>query len=302
MKKIFLLFAICYLLFAVSACGKREEGSGRYLSPSIQKKAEGTILADINGSIITLEEFKRKVKILPENSSALLGYDLNTLEGKRRFLDDLISRELLVQETQRRGLDKKEDIILRLENLEDLKKQILITELIENLKRKVTVSLEEIEDFYERYKTGFVADLSVEPQKIRAKQIIVKSEKEAKQILVQLLQGANFAMLAKEKSIGPNASKGGDLGSFSRGEMPEVFDDVVFNLQKGDISGIIKLEGRYHIVKLVDKKEGRQKSLEEVRENIKEGLLKEKEAKQLESLLKGLKEKAAIRMEEELLK
>ena len=295
-KKICFLFSVFCFLLIISACERKKETFVKTLSPAI-KKAEGTILADINGSIITLEEFKRKVKILPENSATLLGYDVGNLEGKRKFLDDLISRELLVQEAHRRGISKKEDVILRLDNLEDLKKQILITELIENLKRKVTVSPEETENFYEKYKTGFV-----EPQKIRARQIIVKSEKEAKQILVQLLQGANFAMLAKEKSIGPNASKGGDLGSFSRGEMPEVFDDVVFNLQKGDISGIIKLEGEFHIVQLVDKKEGSRKSLEEVRENIKAGLLREKEAKQLEGLLKSLKEKAEIRVEEELLR
>ncbi|OQX54136.1 MAG: hypothetical protein B5M48_01565 [Candidatus Omnitrophica bacterium 4484_213] len=291
MKRFFLLSIIC-LLLAVSACAKEE-------SKKIEqfKKAGGTILADINGSIITLEEFERKIKVLPKNSAALLGYDVNNLEGKKKFLDDLINRELLVQEAYKKGLDKKENIVLKLENLEDLRKQILITELVEDLKGKITVSSEEIEDFYEKYKAGFT-----ESPKVRARQIIVKSQKEAKQILVQLLQGADFAMLAKEKSIGPNAAKGGDLGFFSRGEMPEAFDNVVFNLQKGDISGIIKLKSGYHIVQLLDKKEEKDRSLEEVREKIKEGLLREKEAKQLEGLLKDLKEKAAIRVEEELLR
>ena len=292
MKKFFLLFALCSLLFAISACAKKEEAK----EAEQAEKAQGTILADINGSIITLEEFERKIKVLPKNSAALLGYDVNNLEGKKKFLDDLINRELLVQEAYKKGLDKKKNIVLKLENLEDLKKQILITELVKDLKRKTTVSSEEIEDFYEKYKTGFT-----EPLKVRARQIIVKSEKEAKQILVQLLQGADFVMLAKEKSIGPNAAKGGDLGFFSRGEMPEVFDNIVFNLQKGDISGIIKLKSGYHIVQLLDKREGREKSLEEVREKIREGLRREKEAKQLEGLLKDLKEKAAIEINQELL-
>lgn len=298
MKKMFFMFTVCCLLFGLSACAKKKEVSDeKSLSAHFQERAEGRVLANINGSIITLEEFERKVKILPKNSAALLGYDVHTLQGKKKFLDDLVSRELLVQKAYKKGFDKKEDVILRLENLEDLKKQILITELIEEMKKGITVLSGEIEDFYNKYKAGFI-----EPEKIKARQIIVKNEKEAKQILMQLLQGANFAMLARERSIGPNASKGGDLGFFSRGEMPKEFDDTVFNLQKGDISGIIKLSDGYHIVRLIDRKQAEQKPLKEVRDEIKQGLQKEKEAKQLESLLKELKESAEIKINEKILR
>ncbi|MCK4859186.1 MAG: peptidyl-prolyl cis-trans isomerase [Candidatus Omnitrophica bacterium] len=314
MKRFFSLFTICCLLVTIFACGNKEETISKEPLPKNsvsknEKKETATktsrdmvaskrrVIAKINEDIITLKEFKNKIEILPENSDALLGYDTNTLEGKKRFLEDLISRELLVQEAEKRGINKKKDIVAKLGNLEDLKKQILIAELVKDLKIKISISDEEISDFYNRYKENFV-----QSEKIRARQIIVKDGKKAKQILVQLLQGANFAMLAKEKSIGPNAGKGGDLGFFSRGEMPKPFDDVVFNLKKGDTSGIIAISDGYHIARLTERKKAKQKDIKEVTEEIKRRLSGEKEARQLQDLLEKLKEKGKIEVNEEFLK
>ncbi|RKY39305.1 MAG: hypothetical protein DRP75_02525 [Candidatus Omnitrophota bacterium] len=288
MRKWVLLVITFLLLFGCANKKGGEKARG--------KKGEGKILAQVNAGIITLEEFKRKIKILPENATAILGYDVDTLEGEKRFLDDLISRELLVQEAYRRGLDKQEDVQMRLDNLEDLRKQILVNKLIEDLREEISVSEQEIKEYYDTHKKAFT-----EPEKIRAREIVLRSEKEAKQVLIQLLQGANFQMLAKEKSIAPNASRGGDMGFFARGRMPKAFDEVVFNLKKGQMSGIIALKDGYHIVKVIDKVPSKQKPLEKVKEEIRERLEREKEAKKLQSLLASLREKADIKINEELL-
>lgn len=88
----------------------------------------------------------------------------------------------------------------------------------------------------------------------RARHIVLKTESEANAILKELKQGHDFAELAKEKSIGPSAKHGGDLGYFGRGNMIPEFENVVFNMQKGSISEPLKTAYGYHIIKLEDVK------------------------------------------------
>lgn len=79
--------------------------------------------------------------------------------------------------------------------------------------------------------------------------ILVKTEKQAKDILIQLNKGKNFAALAKRYSICPSGKKGGDLGEFRRGQMVKAFDDVVFKKELLKIHGPIKTRFGYHLIK-----------------------------------------------------
>ena len=86
--------------------------------------------------------------------------------------------------------------------------------------------------------------------KVRASHILVATEEEAKNILNQLIQGTEFEELAKQHSIDrASGSKGGDLGVFGRGDLRPEFDDVVFGLNIGAMSGIVKTDLGYHVIK-----------------------------------------------------
>ncbi|MBN2031197.1 peptidylprolyl isomerase [bacterium] len=90
----------------------------------------------------------------------------------------------------------------------------------------------------------------VEGYKIRASHILVESEAEAGTILDQLKQGHTFEELAREYSIDTASGlKGGDLGKFGRGDLRADFENAIFNLKPGEISGIVKTELGYHIIK-----------------------------------------------------
>lgn len=79
--------------------------------------------------------------------------------------------------------------------------------------------------------------------------ILVKTEKEAKAILIQLNKGKDFAALAKRHSLCPSGKKGGDLGEFRRGQMVKAFDDVVFKKDVLKVHGPVKTRFGYHIIK-----------------------------------------------------
>lgn len=79
--------------------------------------------------------------------------------------------------------------------------------------------------------------------------ILVKTEKEALDILAQLKKGGDFAKLAKRYSICPSGKRGGDLGEFRRGEMVKAFDEVVFKLPLYKVHGPVKTRFGYHLIK-----------------------------------------------------
>ena len=87
------------------------------------------------------------------------------------------------------------------------------------------------------------------PNTIHCAHILVKTNKEANLILERLKHGESFANIAKEVSLCPSKRRGGDLGTFSRGQMLREFEKAAFALQKGQVSAIVKTKFGYHIIK-----------------------------------------------------
>ncbi|MGC8648746.1 MAG: peptidylprolyl isomerase [Candidatus Micrarchaeia archaeon] len=87
------------------------------------------------------------------------------------------------------------------------------------------------------------------PDKIRCAHILVEKESIAKEILEKLKKSESFSKLAMEYSIDSTRKKGGDLGYFGRGVMVKEFENAAFALKPGEISGIIKTQFGYHIIK-----------------------------------------------------
>jgi len=85
--------------------------------------------------------------------------------------------------------------------------------------------------------------------KVKASHILVKKRSQAETILGELQQGADFSEMAKKHSICPSKKNGGNLGFFTRGQMVKEFEKTAFALGKGEMSGIVKTEFGYHIIK-----------------------------------------------------
>jgi len=140
------------------------------------------------------------------------------------------------------------------------------------IRTKIVVPAADIERSY----TDNLSQYST-PEQIRASHILLKTEGKddaavkvkAEALLKQAQGGADFAELAKKNSEDEGtAAKGGDLDFFGRGRMVPEFDAAAFALKPGEISPLVKTQFGYHIIKLVDKKEGTTKPLAEVRQQI----------------------------------
>ena len=88
--------------------------------------------------------------------------------------------------------------------------------------------------------------------KIHCAHILVKSEKEAKEVLEKLKSGKKFSVIAKSVSRCSSRKKGGDLGFFTRGKMVKDFEKAAFALNKGETSSIVKTQYGYHIIKRLE--------------------------------------------------
>ncbi len=88
--------------------------------------------------------------------------------------------------------------------------------------------------------------------KIRCAHILVAKESEAKAILERINKGESFSKLAEENSLDGSRKSGGDLGFFGKGMMVRPFEDAAFTLEKGQVSGIVKTQFGYHIIKRLE--------------------------------------------------
>jgi peptidyl-prolyl cis-trans isomerase C len=270
------------LAFGLFACKPAANGQG---------KSDGTVLADVNGVAITAQDFKNEVDRLPPYLKPMV----QSPDGKKELLDSMIVREIILEQAKKDGVDKSKDVADR---LEDLRKRLIVeTYLKKKVEQEAQVSDAELKKFYdenkEKFKTG---------EQVRASHILVKTEKEAEDILKQLKNGANFEDLAQKYSTDSTAAKGGDLGWFSKGAMVPEFDKVVFGLKEGQLSGIVKTQFGYHIIKVTGVRPAGIRAFDEVKEQIKSTLLPSKQQEIFQKMKEDLKKNAKVSIKEDALK
>lgn len=291
-------------------------GLGQYKSSS---QRQTYYIAEVNKSGITSNQLQSAFL------KAISGYDdtlLSSLDQsaivtfKKNILNQLIDTELLYQQTQKEKvkisnneinleIDKIKDNFssteefneaLKANNItlarlkEDIKRQLMINSILEKTRKQVIISDEELLEYYNDNKESFL-----EPEQVHARHILLETEEEANNLLLQLKEGlTDFAELAKEKSIGPSAPSGGDLGFFSRGQMVKEFEDAAFSLEPGEISEVVQSQFGYHIIKCEEKKEEYSPTFEEAKEQISNTLKYQRENEAISALTAKLREEAVI--------
>jgi len=215
-----------------------------------------TVVAIVEGKKIKLGHIISIVETLPAQYADVVANDL--YEG---ILDQLIQQTLLVVNVPAKKINEKR-ISLVMENerralissnaLSDITQEAVTESALQDLYEDLILSGEPLLEFY-------------------ASHILVDTEEEAQNILMIAKEGSNFSDLAKENSTGPSASNGGDLGWFGRGAMVSEFDEAVSQMKIGDISGPVKTQFGWHIIKLNDQRN--YPSLETKREEL-EGQLR----------------------------
>ncbi|THJ24086.1 MAG: hypothetical protein CAF45_007200 [Nitrospira sp. CG24E] len=247
---------------------------------------EEGVLALVNGRQVTQTEFDTRWGELAEATRARYEKD----GGKRLFLDELITRELLMQEARKLGLDQNDAIRDRAQRY---KEQLILDELLKDrIKAKVELSQEELDAFYEKH-----AHELLTPLKVQVWQMLLPNISAAKDLEHQINQGGDFAKFAQRYSIdGKTKAKGGDLGPYHNGLVVPEVDAVVHTLKPDMVSAPIKTDVGYYLVKITALDKEIIQADVAVRERLRQELLNEKRRRRFDGVIADIRAKAVIRL------
>jgi peptidyl-prolyl cis-trans isomerase SurA len=285
------------------------------------------VVAIVNDEVITLHELNKKIKEMTGYAPAdLESRDKDRyLEARRQVLEFLIDERITRDKIEELGiriteqeLDASleqikrdnhwthEDLLAVLEKeglpyekyRERMTKELERRKLIEfEVRSKIIIREEAIEDYYETHKERFSTDDKVHLAAI----FLVRKDSEdkqetdeilqtARQIIGRLKAGEDFAALAREFSQGPGADEGGDLGEFRANQLDPKLRRMIDSMQVGGVSNPILMSNGVQVIKLLQRKKGKNRSFEEVKNAIYAVLYREEVNRRYEAWIKELRE------------
>jgi foldase protein PrsA len=132
--------------------------------------------------------------------------------------------------------------------LDSYKEQMRLRLILARLGEPKPATEAELTAYFNENKAKYDQD-----EEVNVSHILLKTEDEAKAVLAELAKGADFAKLAKEKSEDPGSKdNGGEIGFAAKGQLVKEFEDAAFKLKPGEISGIVKTQYGYHIIKGIE--------------------------------------------------
>jgi len=260
------------------------------------------VVAKVNGNDIKKHSIEKALGRIVHNASDA-GKKLSTDQQKstaKKLIEEEINNVLYLQKAEELGVEvsstkamkaRKHVNVLRIEAV-----------LEQEIGSKINIPDSEIKSFYEKNKNQFM-----EKEKVRASVILVKvnkkkgaaGENEAKNHIMKLAKkiegGADFALVAKESSQDSLASRGGDLGFFSRdSRIPGIFKKQAFSLEVGKVSDLFSTRHGFHLFKVTEKKPGGLIPQEKARGKIVKTLKLEEIKKKVPEYVESLRKKAKI--------
>lgn len=242
------------------------------------------VLAEVNGKKITGVDYNLFIDSLnPQLKQYFGGEELN-----KDVVNELVYQALLYEDAMEKGMDKEDEFI---QVVEKTKESMLKTYALGKLLATAEVKDEDIKKFYEENKDAFKQAESAD-----ASHILVEEEDKAREIYEKIKNGGDFEELAREFSTCPSKEKGGDLGTFTRGQMVKEFEDAVFENEVGTITEPVKTQFGYHIIKINKKNPARELTFDEVKDKIVEQVRRQKEQEIYNKKITELKDKYEVKM------
>jgi len=277
-----------------AATGKPETSTATApaAAPTAAKPAapEGDVIATYAGNRLDAARVTKEMERLPAPSRAYL----QAPDRKKQFVENMILNELLYAEGQKQGYDKDEDIDRQ---VNDLRRRLVVQRVVREFQKPPEITDEQAKKYYDDNPNLYSST------QIRASHILVKDEAQAREIRDQLkADPSKFAEIAKEKSTDKTSgAKGGDLGMFGQGRMVPEFERAAFALKPNEISDIVKTQYGYHIILVVERKEGERRPFDQVKEQIKATLRNKAIQEQQDKRYGDLKAAANVKIDDKAL-
>jgi len=179
---------------------------------------------------------------------------------------------------------------------DDTRERLLAEKYVAEQTRAERASPAETRAYYDTHIAQFE-----DPEAVHCLQIAVRTPEEAKSVLDQLRGGAAFDKVARQAGTSPDARNGGDLGWFSKGTMPKVFDDTCFSLGTNKLSGVVASPYGYHVFKVLGRRAPRTRKFEDVKTETERRATAEKRVQAERQLLQQLRSAAQIKIDDSAL-
>ncbi len=240
------------------------------------------VLTTVAGAEITNADVDAFIRNLPQEQQM---YAANP-QFRKQVLDQLVAFRLYSKYAEELKLDETEEFQKIISNA---RMEILAQMAMGEILKSITVTEEEAKAFYDANPAQFA-----QGETVSAKHILVKEEAECSDILEAVVNGSKtFEEAAKEFSTCPSGAKGGDLGTFGKGQMVKEFEDAAFHAEIGHVVGPVQTQFGYHLIKVEAKNEASVVPFEEAADQIRRSLLGQKQNQAYMDKVNELKEKYA---------
>lgn len=244
-------------------------------------KPDSPVVAKVGGATVTVRDLQERLEATQQEAPAAYQQYVASEGGRREFLKLLIKEKVVYQEAQKSGLEREQsykEAVKRFQEqaaqrLKDYKETLLIKSYILRLRSKeLAVTDADVKNYFDNHAAEFA-----HPVKIQVSHILVNSESEATMALDRLKRGEPFEQVAREMSKDPGtAARGGQLNAITRGSLVPEFEEVAFRLKEGEVSGLVKTQFGFHIIKKTGQSSLPPRSFEEAKEEIRMRLERER--------------------------
>ncbi|MEZ5448944.1 MAG: peptidylprolyl isomerase [Thiolinea sp.] len=246
-------------------------------SPADSNTDGDAIIAIVNGTDIKRSTLDAVIEMAKRSGAG------DQIDDKA-LLEDLVITELARQEAKKSGLAEREDIQQKVENFAD---KLVLNTWMQEKASALDISDDDLKALYDQ------SIAKMPKNEYKARHILLKTEDEAKAIIEELKTGKDFADLAKEKSTGPSAPMGGDLGWFKPDSMVKPFAEAVIAMEPGSVSTApVETQFGWHVIKLEEKRDVKLPELE----NMKPQLKRQLEQQKMMEFMQGLRKDADVKV------
>jgi len=225
--------------------------------PGLSATDESKVIATVDGDPVYLSEVEGLVSQVPQLA------ELPFEDIYPQLVKDVVAEKVLKKAVESSDVKNNPAVQQRINAI------LFEAYLVDKFTK--TVSDDDLKSIYLEQIKNFPRQ-----DEIRARHILVKTEKEAKDILVQLKAGADFKMLANTKSLDAGSNNGGDLGYFRKDMMIPAFTEPVFALKTGQLSAPIKTSFGWHVVLVEDRRLAAPPAFEEMKEFLRKQVFQQK--------------------------
>lgn len=292
------------------------------------------IVARVNNDIISLTDYAKAMEALRHDvAQDCQGCPPERLEAmykdkQKDLLRDMIDQQLLIQRAKDEGISVESDVIKRLDEVrkqnnlasldelekavegeglswEDYKTQfrnaLLTQEVIHReMGSRIVIGHDEVKQYYDAHQNDFVRPEQVELAEIfldtqgKSPQEIETIEQKANELRNRVMKGDQFSEIAQRYSEGSTKDKGGALGTFEPGQLSKQLEEIVFKMDKGQITEVIQTKTGFEILKILDHYKAGQQPVEKVENEIMNRIYMQKMQPQMREYLAQLREESYV--------